>query len=57
MVPPTVRVPTAKHMVALAQETPLSWLFVDPDGLGLVDTDQLLPFQRSASVFPTVPRK
>src|SRR5258706_5102357 len=42
--------PTAKQLVALGQETPLSSLISAPMGFGLVSTDQVVPFQRSTSV-------
>jgi len=42
-------VPTASQLVGLVQETPLSWLLFWPGGLAVAWTDQLEPFQLSAS--------
>jgi len=43
--------PTPVHTVLEAQATLTSWLDLAPLGLGVLCTDQALPFQRSASVF------
>src|SRR5215469_16493465 len=42
--------PTAVQAVAALQDTSLSWLVVEPAGLGVCWTAQWLPSQRSASV-------
>src|SRR3954447_16228911 len=47
-------VPTAIHIVALAQETPFRIVEVAPTGFGLGTTDQLVPFQRSIKLFVVV---
>ena len=47
--PPVENWPTASHAVADVQETPLSWLLVAPDGIGVVWMVQFVPSQRSAS--------
>ena len=44
-------VPSATHTVLDGQATLSSWLDLAPLGLGVLCTDQALPFQRSASVF------
>jgi hypothetical protein len=45
-----VKLPTAVQAVADVHETPLSPLAVAPAGFGVFSIDQVVPFQRSASV-------
>jgi hypothetical protein len=47
---PSKESPTAKQLVVLGHDTPLSKEAVAPVGLGLVRTDQLVPFHCSTSV-------
>jgi hypothetical protein len=49
LVPPEAY-PAAVHLWAVAHEIPFSALLAEPAGLGVACTDQVLPFQYSATV-------
>ena len=49
---PLDQVPTATQLVALAHETELSWLNVQPAGFETGTTAHAVPFQRSDTLAP-----
>jgi hypothetical protein len=46
----SVKYPMAVHTVIDVHDTPVSWLFIAPAGLGMVWIDQAVPSQCSANV-------
>ena len=54
---PSEEEPTAKQLVVVGHDKPFKAVEVDPVGLGLATTAQLVPFHCSTNDFSTVPSK